>query len=189
MQSNHLILCHPLLLLPSIFPSMSLFQWVSSSHQVAKVLELQLRSFQWMFRVDFLYDWLVWSPCSPGDCQESSPAPLFKSINSLVLHLLLQRQSPQLLQSLDVNSESGLQNICISTGVPPSQPLTLLRPLTIMSLLPSTGHCMGHVRPRAASLQPLLWPGLLLTSSRGNTFPPSGDWGGDFHSGVSGLWR
>ena len=34
----------------------SLFQWVSSSHQVAKVLELQLQhqSFQWVFRVDFL---------------------------------------------------------------------------------------------------------------------------------------
>ena len=33
-----------------------LFQWVSSSHQVAKVLELQLQhqSFQWVFRTDFL---------------------------------------------------------------------------------------------------------------------------------------
>ena len=32
-----------------------LFQWVSSSHQVAKVLELQFQhqSFQWIFRVDF----------------------------------------------------------------------------------------------------------------------------------------
>ena len=32
------------------------FQWVSSSHQVAKVLELQLQhqSFQWIFRTDFL---------------------------------------------------------------------------------------------------------------------------------------
>ena len=39
MPFNHLILCHPLLL-PSFFPSISLFQWVSSSHQVAKVLEL-----------------------------------------------------------------------------------------------------------------------------------------------------
>ena len=41
-----------------------LFQWVSSSHQVAKVLELQLKhqSFQWIFRVNFLWDWLVWSP-------------------------------------------------------------------------------------------------------------------------------
>ena len=37
-----------------------LFQWVSSSHQVAKVLELQLQhqSFQWIFRVDsFRIDW------------------------------------------------------------------------------------------------------------------------------------
>ena len=34
----------------------SLFQWVSSSHQVAKVLEFQLQhqSFQWIFRTDFL---------------------------------------------------------------------------------------------------------------------------------------
>ena len=33
-----------------------LFKWVSSSHQVAKVLEFQLQhqSFQWMFRTDFL---------------------------------------------------------------------------------------------------------------------------------------
>ena len=30
MPSNHLILCHPLLLLPSIFPSISLSQWVGS---------------------------------------------------------------------------------------------------------------------------------------------------------------
>ena len=33
-----------------------LFKWVSSSHQVAKVLEFQLQhqSFQWIFRIDFL---------------------------------------------------------------------------------------------------------------------------------------
>ena len=56
MPSNHLILCHRLLLLPSIFPSITLFQWVGPSHQVAKVLELQLQhqSFQWIFRVEFL---------------------------------------------------------------------------------------------------------------------------------------
>ena len=30
-----------------------LFQWLISSHQVAKVLELQHQSFQWVFRVDF----------------------------------------------------------------------------------------------------------------------------------------
>ena len=44
--SNHLILCRPLLLLPSVFPSVR--RRVSSLHQVAKVLELQLQhqSFQ-----------------------------------------------------------------------------------------------------------------------------------------------
>ena len=62
-----------------------LFQWISSSHQVAKVLELQLQSFQWIFSV---WDGLVGSPCSPTDSQESSPTPQFKSINSLVLSLL-----------------------------------------------------------------------------------------------------
>ena len=48
-----------------------LFQGVSSSHQVAKVLKFQLQhqSFQWIFRTDFLYDWLVWSPYSPRDSQ------------------------------------------------------------------------------------------------------------------------
>ena len=39
---SHLILCHPLLLLPPIPPSISLFQWVNSSHEVAKGLEFQL---------------------------------------------------------------------------------------------------------------------------------------------------
>ena len=45
-----------------------LFQWVSSLHQVAKVLEFQLQhqSFQWIFRTGFLQDGLVGSPCSPG---------------------------------------------------------------------------------------------------------------------------
>ena len=43
MPSSHLILCSPLLLLPSIFLHQGLFQWVSSLHQVASVLELQLQ--------------------------------------------------------------------------------------------------------------------------------------------------
>ena len=42
-----------------------LFQWVRSLHQVAKVLELQQWSFQWIFRTDILQDRLVRSPCSP----------------------------------------------------------------------------------------------------------------------------
>ena len=42
MPSSHLILCRPLLLLPPIPPSIRVFQWINSSHEVAKVLELQL---------------------------------------------------------------------------------------------------------------------------------------------------
>ena len=67
-----------------------LFQWVSASHEVAKVLEFQRQhqSFQWTPRTDLLWDGLVGSPCSPRDSQESSPTPQFKSINSLVLSFL-----------------------------------------------------------------------------------------------------
>ena len=54
--SNRLILCCSFLLWPSLSQQWGLFQWVSSSHQVARVIELQLQhqSFKWMFRVDFL---------------------------------------------------------------------------------------------------------------------------------------
>ena len=67
-----------------------LFKWVSSSHQVAKVLELQLQhqSFQWAPRADLLQNGLVGSPCSPRDSQEFFPTPQFKSINSSVLSFL-----------------------------------------------------------------------------------------------------
>ena len=46
--SNHLTLCPPLLFLTSIFPSIRGFSNESTSHQVAKVLEFQLKhqSFQ-----------------------------------------------------------------------------------------------------------------------------------------------
>ena len=90
---------HPLLSPspPALNPSQhrSFFQWVNSSHEVAKVVEFQLQhqSFQWIPRADLLQNGLVGSPCSPRDSQESSPAPQFKRINSSTLSLL---QSPTL---------------------------------------------------------------------------------------------
>ena len=95
---------HPLpprlLLLLSIFSSIMVFsnelgllQWVGSSHQVAKGVELPHGSFQWIFRVDFLQDWLVGSPCCPRDSQESFPIPQFKSMNSLALGFFLWSNS------------------------------------------------------------------------------------------------
>ena len=56
---------------PKSFQHQGLFQWIRSWYQVAKVLELQLQHqfFQRVFRVDFLEDWLAWSPCHPRDSQ------------------------------------------------------------------------------------------------------------------------
>ena len=73
-----------LFLLLSVFPSIRVFSIQSTLHQVTKILELQLQhqSFQWIFGVDFLRDWLVWSPYCPRDSQESSPAPQLESIKS-----------------------------------------------------------------------------------------------------------
>ena len=68
----------------------SLFQWVNSLREVAKVLEfwLQHHSLQRNPRADLLQNGLVGSPCSPRDSQESSPTPQFKSINSSALTFL-----------------------------------------------------------------------------------------------------
>ena len=63
---------HPLLPpSPSVLnlsPHQGLLQWVGPLHNVTKVLELQHQHqfFQWIFRVDFLLDWLVWSPSAQG---------------------------------------------------------------------------------------------------------------------------
>ena len=71
--------CHPNIILfhshlLSLSQHQGLFQWISSSHKVAEILDLQLQhqSFQWIFRVDFFQDWLVWSPCSPRGFSSST---------------------------------------------------------------------------------------------------------------------
>ena len=63
----------------NLFQDQGLFQWISSSHQVAKVLDFQLQhqSYQSRLRTDLLEDRLVGSPCCPRDSQESSPTPQF----------------------------------------------------------------------------------------------------------------
>ena len=83
MPSSHLILWYPLLLALNFSQDQGLFQGVCFLHQMIKILELQ-----WVFKVAFPEDWLVWSPCSPRGFQESSLAPQFEGINSLALCLL-----------------------------------------------------------------------------------------------------
>ena len=103
MPSNHLILSSPSPPALNLPQHQGLFKWVSSSHQMAKVLEFQLQyqSFQWTPRADLLYDGLVGSPWSPRDSQESSPTPQFKSINSSALSFL---HSPTLTSIHDYSS-------------------------------------------------------------------------------------
>ena len=89
MPSNHLILCHSLLLLPSIFPRIR----VLSSESVLCIRWPKYWSFSFSISPSdeypsVLWDWLVGSPCSPRDSQESSPTPQFKSINSSALSFL-----------------------------------------------------------------------------------------------------
>ena len=87
-----------------------LFQWVSSSHQVAKVLEFQLQhqSHQWTPKTDLLQNGLVGSPCSPRDSQESS-TPQFKSINSSALSFLY---SPTLTSIQNQTPSVSLVKVC-----------------------------------------------------------------------------
>ena len=65
---------------------LDIFEWLSSLHQVAKALELQFQhqSFQWIFRIDFLWDWLGWNPCCPRDSQKSSQ---YQNLKASVLWL------------------------------------------------------------------------------------------------------
>ena len=102
--------CHPAIA-SSVVPSppalnhcqhQDLLQWLSSLHQVAKVLEFQLQhqSLQWTHRTDLLSDRLVGSPWSPRDSQESSPTPQFKNINSSALSFLIIQLSHPCRQAL-----------------------------------------------------------------------------------------
>ena len=87
MPSNHLILCRPLLLLPSIFPSIRVF----SNESVLCIRWPKYWSFSFSIipsneysgLISFRMDWL--DLLAVQGTQESSPTPQFKSINSSVL--------------------------------------------------------------------------------------------------------
>ena len=92
MPSNHLILCRPLLLLPSVFPRSRVF----SNESALRIRWPKYCSFNFNISpsnehpglISFRMDWVDGSPCSPRDSQDSSPTPQFKSINSTVLSFL-----------------------------------------------------------------------------------------------------
>ena len=82
MPSNHLILCWPLLLWSSIFPSM----WVFSKESVLRIRWPKYWRFSFSISPSFKMDWL--DLLAVQDSLESFPTTQFKSINSLVLSFL-----------------------------------------------------------------------------------------------------
>ena len=90
MPSNHLILCHPLFLLPLIFPSIRVFSNESALHiRWPKYWSFSFNispSNEHPGLISFRMDWLDLP--GPMDSQESSPRPQFKSINSSALSFL-----------------------------------------------------------------------------------------------------
>ena len=95
MPSNHLILCHPLLLPPSIFPSIRVF----SNESALSIRWPKYWSFSFSISPSNEYSGLIYFRMNwldllgPRDSQESSPTPQFKSINSSVLSFLIVQHS------------------------------------------------------------------------------------------------
>ena len=91
MPSNHLILCHPLLLLPLIFSSIRVFSNESDLHiGWPKYWSFSFSispSKEYSGLISFRIDWLNLL-FSPRDSHNSSPTPQFKSINSSALSFL-----------------------------------------------------------------------------------------------------
>ena len=91
MPSNHLILCPPLLLPPSVFPSIGVFSSESVLHiRWPKYWNFSVSispSNEYSGPISFRMDWFDLLAV-PGTRQESPPTPQFKSINCSVLSLL-----------------------------------------------------------------------------------------------------
>ena len=86
MPCKHLILCCPLLLLPSIFPSIRVFSNESVFHiRWPKYWSFSFNissSSEYSGLISFRMDWLDLLAVQGTDSQESSPTPQFKSISS-----------------------------------------------------------------------------------------------------------
>ena len=75
------------------FPMSQLFTWGGQSTGVSALASFLPKNTQ-----GWSLEWMVGSPCSPRDSQESSPTPQFKSINSSALSFL---RSPTLTSIQD----------------------------------------------------------------------------------------
>ena len=119
MPSNHLILCHPLLLPPpSIFPSIKVFSFESVLHiRWPKYWSFSFSispSNEYSRLISFRMDWL--NLLAVQGTLKSSPTPQFKSTNSLVLSFLYGSS----LTSTHDYWKNPFSKLCLSIHSPPS---------------------------------------------------------------------
>ena len=112
---NHLILCHPILLLPSIVSSLKVF----SKESVLHIRWPKYWSFSFSINpskeysglISFRVDWLdLFAVQGTLDSQESSPSLQFKSIDSFVLSFLY---SPTLTFTHEYWKNHTFEVICL----------------------------------------------------------------------------
>ena len=114
MPSSHLILCHPVFLLPPIPPSIRVFSNESSLHM------RWLKDWSFSFSISpskeipglisFRMDWLNLLAVQ-GTLKESSPTPQFKSINSSVLSKKRWQEYTEELYKKDLHDQDNHNDV------------------------------------------------------------------------------
>ena len=112
MPSNHLILCHPFLFMPSIFPSIRVF----SNESVLRIRWPKYWSCNFSVSPSNEYSGLIsfrmdWLDILAVQGTLKSPTPQFKSISSLALSFLY---GPTLTSIYESESESEVAQVCLT---------------------------------------------------------------------------
>ena len=147
MSSNHIILCHPLLLLSSIFPSIRVFFHKSAyCSRCPKYWSLSFSispSNEYSELISFRIDWF--DLLAVQETLESSPAPQFESINPLTLSLTY---GPTLTSILDYWKSHSFEYMDLCCKV-----MSLL--FNTLSRYFSHSYSMNHVRKMKCICAPL----------------------------------
>ena len=142
MPWNHFILCRPLLLLPSIFPSIRVFPmsqlFASGGQRIgvsASTSVLPMNTQDWS-----PLGGTRWISCSPRDSQEFCPTPQFKSINSSALSRVQTFVTPWTV-ARQTPLSMGFSRQEYWSGLPCPSPGDLPHPVIESASLMSNLHC------------------------------------------------